>query len=342
MKIKPLFCSIMMSTLLVGCTTTPLTAPTQSMDGIKAANQSVYVPASEASKMQTKVVTQYVPVPVPGQLMPSPKRAAVADKITFKTKEEAVNYANKQALVTPKTDDFFNAAMTYDYMPGALYVIYSAPLRITDIILGPGEKIISLAAGDTYRWSLSQTYSGTGESMRYHILVKPTKSGIDNTVVITTNLRVYHLILRATKNDTFMVSVKWKYPESLVNFHQITPPEAHLDTAQSPYQLALDQLDFGYKFGLIEPKDGAKPNWYPVRIFNDGRQTYIEFSKSFNQSGSLPVLFVKDETGKYGTMINWRLKGRYMIVDKIFNNARLLAGIKKTGRTVVQIERTAS
>ena len=343
MKMKIAVLGLITSTLLAGCATTKLTSPTQSVGAMNSAGKSVYVPAGDAAKVQTKIVTQYVPVPIPGQLMPTPKATDKnAIRKTFKTKEEAVNYANKQALVTPKSDDFFNAVMTYDYMPGALYVIYTAPLRITDVMLGVGEKIISQAAGDTLRWRLARTYSGTGAMLRYHIIIKPTQAGVKNSVVITTNKRVYHLILRSTKNDTYMVSVKWNYPQSLVDFSQLSP-EAEADagsSAQAPYQLSLDQLDFGYKFGLVEPKDGHKPTWYPMRIFNNGRQTYIEFSKSFNRSGSLPVLYVKDDTGKYGTMINWRLKGRYMIVDALFNNARLLTGIKKTGRTVVQIERT--
>ena len=51
-----------------------------------------------------------------------------------------------------------------------LYRLYAAPERITDIALQPGETIVSVAAGDTVRWTVGDTTSGIGESKRVHIL----------------------------------------------------------------------------------------------------------------------------------------------------------------------------
>jgi type IV secretion system protein VirB9 len=314
-------------------------ATSQSVDKLPSSASDHYVQAnSPSAAAQTKVVTQYVPVPVPGQLMPIPKNAGQPNN-TVLTSEAAVKNANQQALVTPNSQQFFNAMMTYDYMPGAMYTIYAAPLAITDIQFAPGEKIISEAAGDTLRWQVSQTYSGDGASLVQHILIKPSMSGISNTMVVTTNQRVYHLVLVSTNDNTYMVSVQWNYPNDMVQFNQSSDPNAAASTSTasgSPFQLDLANLDFNYQFGMVE---GSKPSWYPVRVFNDGRQTFIEFPENFYAT-DLPVLFIADNNGNYGTMVNWRLKGRYMIVDTVINKARLQTGVKTTGMTIVQIQQT--
>ena len=38
--------------------------------------------------------------------------------------------------------------------------------------------------------------------------------------------------------------------------------------------LAIDQLHFGYK---IEPIHAKPPRWQPLRVFDDGTRTYIQF-----------------------------------------------------------------
>lgn len=300
---------------------------------------------NKPSDIAPKVVTKYVPVPLPGQLMPAPsvtdKKGSQATKMPeFSSKEKAVAYANKQALTTPKSSDFFNAMMTYDYTPGAVYVIYTAPMRITDVTFSPGEKIISEAAGDTLRWQLAQSYSGQGPSLRYHLFIKPNASGIENTVIVTTNKRVYHLLLKSTTDNTYMVSVKWHYPDDMVTF---TPNTAdHSDsalgegTSNQMAGLDLSTLNFNYGFGMVT---GQRPAWYPVRVFSSNRQTFIEFSPQF-ASGNLPVLYVADNNGRYNTMVNWRLKGRWMVIDGLFTKARLQTGVKTHGQTIVQIEKT--
>lgn len=288
-------------------------------------------------EVQTKVVTEYVPVPVPGQLMPAPMQSRSESKPL--EGEKAVESANKNALVTPNSQNFFNAMTTYDFMPSALYTVYCAPMRITDIMLAPGEKIISNAAGDTLRWQVSQTYSGQGEGVIQHILVKPDLPNLDNTMIINTDQRVYHLVLKSTSNDTYMVAVSWKYPQGMVQPGQALPgisPDLGVASSSESYTLNLSNLDFSYQFGMLK---GEKPTWYPVRVFNDGRQTFIQFPQNFFSSET-PVLYVADNNGVYGTMVNWRLKGTYMIVDAVIQKARLQIGIEKTGQTIVQIQHT--
>src|SRR3546814_6875971 len=66
----------------------------------------------------------------------------------------------------------------YPFTQGALYQVYTAVGQITDIALQPGEQLVGsgpVAAGDTVRWIIGDTESGSGATRQIHILVKPTR-----------------------------------------------------------------------------------------------------------------------------------------------------------------------
>ena len=94
--------------------------------------------------------------------------------------------------------------------------------------------------------------------------------------------------------------------------------------------LAVDQLHFGYAI------TGDKPAWRPLRAFDDGRQTFIEFPASLGE-GEAPPLFLVDAKGN-AELVNYRVQGRYYVVDRIFDAAELRLGLKH--QDVVRISRT--
>jgi type IV secretion system protein VirB9 len=52
----------------------------------------------------------------------------------------------------------------YPFVDGALYQVYASSGQITDISLQPGEQLVGsgpVAAGDTVRWIIGDTESGT-------------------------------------------------------------------------------------------------------------------------------------------------------------------------------------
>ncbi len=293
-------------------------------------DSSNFVKAVNADRVETRVVTEYVPVAMPGQLRPVPNTQKVDGKFVsekkYLSKEEAVDKANKSAQQYPSEKDFFNAMMTYAYMPGAVYTIYSAPLKITDITLEVGEKIISQAAGDTLRWQLASTYSGEGDNIQQHILVKPTSPGIENTVVVTTNKRTYHLIFVSTDQDTYMVSVNWVYESSMIQtFGADSLPYSNVQEDQRQ-DLDLSDMNFNYNWKMYT---GPTPTWYPQQVFSSDRQTFVLLPKEFwTTNAELPIIEVIQSNGDEQSMINWRVKKPYLIVDSVFDKAYLKQGIK--------------
>ncbi len=153
----------------------------------------------------------------------------------------------------------------FPWSEGALYQIYAAPGQITNIALEPGERLTGpgpIAAGDTTRWIIGDTTSGSGRTERVHILVKPTRPDIATNLVVNTERRTYHIELHANE-DTWMPSVAWAYPEvrsmprAPILRRPAIPPEAERH----------------YRYGL----QGDTPPWRPVSVFDDGRRVYVVF-----------------------------------------------------------------
>ena len=119
------------------------------------------------------------------------------------------------------------------------------------------------------RWTVGDTTSGSGESKRTHILVKPFAAGLQTNLVITTDRRAYHLALESTAS-TAMAAISWTYPQDeLIALRR--QQEASAAAAPVASGLAVESLNFNYVI------TGHRPAWRPIRAFDDGRQTFIEF-----------------------------------------------------------------
>ncbi|MHB1690432.1 MAG: P-type conjugative transfer protein TrbG, partial [Thiomonas sp.] len=250
---------------------------------------------------------------------PAPKPASVRTR---------VEQANAEARMAPTREGYVNAIQVWPYSDGALYEVYTRPGRVTVIALQQGEQLVTVAAGDTVRWIVGDTTSGSGADRRVNVMVKPTRVGLKTNLVVTTNRRTYLLELTST-DKTWMASVSWDYPRDQLLALQA---QAQASDAAAPIAtgLALDTLRFRYAI------TGDHPPWRPMRAFDDGRHVYIQFPAGIAQ-GELPPLFVVGPDGQ-GELVNYRFHAPYDIVDRLFGAAELRLGGKKAA--VVRIERT--
>lgn len=92
-----------------------------------------------------------------------------------------------------------------------LYRLFAAPERMTDIALRPGEAVVSVAAGDTVRWTVWRHDQRHGRGQAY-ILVKPFSAGLSTNLIITTDRCAYHLQMEST-SATAMTGLSWTYPQ---------------------------------------------------------------------------------------------------------------------------------
>lgn len=248
-----------------------------------------------------------------------PRRSSLA--------EMQVRAANRAATLEPAADGYVNAMQVYPWNEGALYHVLTAPGQVTDIALQPGETLGAVAAGDTVRWVIGDTTSGSSEAKRTHVLVKPFTAGLSTNIIITTDRRTYHLSLTSTAHNA-MAALSWTYPQD-----QLLALKAEADAARAVEPVAtglsVDQLHFDYAIS------GNQPAWRPLRAFDDGRQTFIEFPATLSV-GEAPPLFLVDGKGT-ASLVNYRVQGHYYVVDRLFETAELRLGLKH--QDVVRITR---
>jgi len=264
-------------------------------------------------------------LPLPGQLKPLGGRRSVPEP---RDPKQRVDQANAAARMQPSRAGYVNAVQVYPFAEGALYQVYAAPGQVTDIALQEGEQLVGtgpVAAGDTVRWIVSDTESGTSKNPRVHILIKPTRSDLITNLVINTDRHTYHLELRSTEK-TYMASVSWVYAQdeliALRRQNALAESAASVDAG-----LDINHLRFRYAI------EGDSPPWRPLRAFDDGRRVYIEFPRGIAQ-GEMPPLFIVGSQGKTSELVNYRVRGSHMIVDRLFAAAELRLGDSDSERRV--------
>lgn len=314
--------------VLAGCASQGKPPPVIALDE-PAGVQAVLAPSDPVAPVEVVAVPR--PLPLPGQLkaLPGGKEAKAAPESSDET--QRVSRANEEARVAPTREGYVNAIQVWPYTDGALYQVYTSPGRVTAIVLQPGEELVTVSAGDTVRWIVGDTSSGSGATLRVNVLIKPTRVGLKTNLVIATNRRTYLLELSATP-QAWMASVSWDYPKDRMLTLQKQAKEAQ---AAAPVEsgLALEQIRFRYAV------TGDSPPWKPLRAFDDGQRVYIQFPAGIAQ-GEVPPLFVIGAKGD-AQLVNYRFRSPYYVVDRLFGAAELrLGGSKKDKGEVVRIERT--
>lgn len=312
--------------LLAGCATQGKPPPMISLDepvAVAVAAQQLPEPPKPI-----EVVEVPKPLPLPEQMKALPSESDA--KLTPEPADEKlrVSRANMEARIAPTREGYVNAIQVWPYADGALYQVYTSPGRVTVIALQQGEELVTVSAGDTVRWIVGDTSSGSGATLRVNILVKPTRTSLKTNLVVTTNRRTYLLELSST-SQAWMASVSWDYPKDRMLALQKQAQQAQ---ASAPVEtgMTLEQIRFRYAVS------GDSPPWKPLRAFDDGERVYIQFPGGIAQ-GELPPLFVIGARGD-GQLVNYRFRSPYYVVDRLFGAAELRLGGDKA--QVVRIDRT--
>lgn len=272
------------------------------------------------------------PVPIPGQLKRLAPSAGKRGAIAKLRPSEVIREANRKATEGPSPEDYYNAIMTYDYTPGTLYQIYTAPQKLTDIQLRPGERLLGKpATGDNIRWVLARGASSSGGVEQQHIYIKPTRPDLETTLCINTDQRSYILELHSYE-DAWMAAVAWRYPqEEIAQLEATLEQQQQLAQATTASGVPIDKLNFNYGIAVM----GGRPQWQPLQVFDDGHKTYIRFPLSMLDREA-PALFVVNAGDTQ--LVNYRVRNDTYIVDRLFETAELRLGQKD--QEIVRIVRT--
>jgi type IV secretion system protein TrbG len=265
--------------------------------------------------------------PLPGHLPSIPPAKPKGSPLQLATD------ANRKASQAPAQSDYFNAIVQYAYEPGTLYQVYAQPMRITDIALEPGEKILGQpASGDVVRWLLALGKSMQGGVEQWHVYLKPTRPDLETNLAINTDRRSYLLELHSYEG-TYMAAIVWHYPEDELARLQTQASELAGQERNSAPVVGIDALNFNYTIQVVK---GA-PVWTPVQVFDDGRRTFVRFPSAMVLREA-PALFVLRDSQTQ--LVNYRVKSDTYVIDRLIDAAELRVGQKD--QEIVRITRAAS
>ncbi|MDE3027621.1 MAG: P-type conjugative transfer protein TrbG [Paracoccaceae bacterium] len=215
------------------------------------------------------------------------------------------------------------------YLYGAtMPTMVCSPLEVCTIRLEPGEKVNDVHAGDTARWRISPSMTGSGSGETTLVVVKPTEAGLSTDLFITTDRRPY--IIKLVSDETNWipmlsfdypadVQAQWAaYKANVAATQRASATAWQKNTLPNTGGQNLANLDFSYRLG------GDHPAWMPVRVYTDGRKTYIQFpGNNFPEGAPALVSLAK---GGSTVMVNYRLTGDRYVVDRVLHHAELLVG----------------
>ena len=226
----------------------------------------------------------------------TPAKGGKKGNVEAKEPIARIETANDAARVEPRSAGYFNAVQVFPFSPGALYQIYASPGQITDIALEPGEQLTGsgpVSAGDTVRWVVGDTESGSGDTRRVHILVKPTRPAIETNLVVNTDRRTYLIELRS-REKPYMPSVAWFYPEDRpgrARYRWLRLPAATGscdigagDPIRSPLGGSSKRTSFDrhYLLGIEPVVDPISPMLHQLRTRADQRERSVLFVQTFH------------------------------------------------------------
>lgn len=196
----------------------------------------------------------------------------------------------------------------------SLPTVIGAPMEISDIELEPGEQVNEILVGDSARWLVESGGSGAGIT---HIFVKPLDAGLQTSLVVTTNRRVYHLKLVSQKSG-HTPKVGFLYKEQALTLTARDKKERSWATTEIEGRTVdLSNLDFAYSVS-------GKAPWKPVQVYNDGRQTFIKLPEAARRAET-PVLLARQ--GRKEMMVNYRFRNNAFEVDGLFDHLTLISGV---------------
>lgn len=359
MKVILLFLIIM-----VGCKTTrdiPFKSEAEALEAIQRLEEKKQsADKKEVSKIDTEIseIIQNmqkmqlieIPVEVPIQKFESP----VSAKNEYSANKTSNLLASNQRISTQQLveGNFHYSEIVYNYISGIIYPVHTTVLRVTTVQLEKGELLISYLIGDSINWILTNELING----QVNIYIKPAKPNIITNLVINTTRRRY--VLNLTANCNYMPTVRWNYGLTATpvatgaNYlssarggsapvvNKAPTNQELADKRKAQYARnddivmmgLLEEVNFDYETKYRSTKN-YRPKWYPGRIFDDGFRTYIHIP-NLDKTPTRPVIFSSDEKGKEFHLVNYRVLGKYYIVDTVTDRLILTTQVENKKETI--------
>jgi type IV secretory pathway VirB9-like protein len=116
----------------------------------------------------------------------------------------------------------------------------------------------------------------------------------------------------------------------------VAAPSPALERVAADPPRPRHQPSDGKRVALVEADDtddgyvvNGTADWKPVTVYSKGGKTYIEMPASVRHKEA-PVLFEQTRKGLFHhetILVNYRVKGRWYVVDKVIDKGTLVSGV---------------
>jgi len=283
--------------------------------------------------ISSAVGAQTVPAIQPMSLVTEVDASGMDGQPITITKQEraALNIAGKWIKHTGRPTPAGDGSVEYVFGTTAPTLVCTI-LNTCGVRFQAGERIVSINLGDSHRWKWNRSTFGGGSSQTEVVMVRPTEPRISTNMVVTTDMRVYVILLKAA-NHEWMPFISFTYPEddAKIQNQQLAQRQKESYSSTLSNGMNVANLDFGFRV------TGDNVAWKPIRVYGDGRKTYVEFESLGNEApalvelGSGGGLFSDPET----KVVNYRLIGKRYVVDGTPKVMALIVGVGNSQRKVV-------
>lgn len=168
----------------------------------------------------------------------------------------------------------------------------------TMLVFADGEKIESIAVGDSVAWRVEPNKRGN------IIFLKPVESNAATNMNVVTDKRLYAFVLRSNERPSRaqVYKIRFRYPEDEADA-RLLDQARQLASLPNHRGFRRDRLNTAYAY---KGSEAAKP----LVVFDDGVKTWFRFQ------GEVPAIFVVDAK-RNESLVNGRREGDYLVIDKV-------------------------
>lgn len=203
--------------------------------------------------------------------------------------------------------------------------VVCSPLRVCDIQLQRGEKVLNVSVGDSVDWLVKPAYSGSGNDIQTNVIVKPIQAGKDTNLMITTDRRVYQINLKSADTG-YTPLVGFYYPNEVVQQWHAASVAAVKARAQEQATSIADLPSFPLAAMDTAYTVHGYATFKPNLVFNVEGKVYMRMPKNMKYE-TAPVLMLDGSHG-YTQLVNYQMvgNGQWIVVDRLFRKAALISG----------------
>lgn len=250
----------------------------------------------------------------------------------------------------------YNAGKTQDLPPIAgtngevlyaygqsLPTLVTAPLHTSLLVLQSGLKAPKEVGLSPAYWSLRTLTAGN----QPELAITPRYAGLHGNLVITgtsaTGKPMNYIIEITSDAKKYTPEIGFYYPGQMVrtwqnNRMELTTKSASVqqETVATLPNINAADLNFNWKMecgggGWFSDSDCTSIE--PQRVFDDGKQTFIQFAPDQASHGGIPSILAENAAGK-NAIINATFRDGYYIVNSVPHKILLVAGKGENGKVV--------